>query len=243
MGEVGAQPPLGFWDPLGLLENADQERFDRLREVELKHGRISMLAVLGHVVTTAGVRLPGNIDLDGDKFSDIPTGLAALGAVPPFGLVQVFFFAGFLELFVMKDITRDAEFVGDFRNGYIDFGWDNFTPEEKLPSAVLSSTTAARRSLAFLGLWCTRALTTTPTSSMTFSALPWSSTLVFKRWLERFSPPIGLAVVCFRFRSAPRDRRRGVQSAPGCFCCGQGTGLVLWFKVMSFKTIYDVGSR
>ena len=31
----------------------------------------------------------------------------------------------------MKDITQDAEFVGDFRNGYIDFGWDNFTPEEK----------------------------------------------------------------------------------------------------------------
>ena len=22
---VGAQPPLGFWDPLGLLQNADQE--------------------------------------------------------------------------------------------------------------------------------------------------------------------------------------------------------------------------
>lgn len=31
--EIGAQPPLGFWDPLGLLENADQDRFDRLREV------------------------------------------------------------------------------------------------------------------------------------------------------------------------------------------------------------------
>ena len=100
--EVGAQPPLGFWDPLGLLENADQERFDRLREVELKHGRISMLAVLGHVVTTAGVRLPGNIDVDGDKFADIPTGLAALGAVPPFGLVQIFFFVGFLEVIVTK---------------------------------------------------------------------------------------------------------------------------------------------
>ena len=100
--EVGAQPPLGFWDPLGLLENADQERFDRLREVELKHGRISMLAVLGHVVTTAGVRLPGNIDVDGDKFADIPTGLAALGAVPPFGLVQIFFFVGFLEVNVTK---------------------------------------------------------------------------------------------------------------------------------------------
>jgi hypothetical protein len=151
-GELGAQPPLGFWDPLGLLENADQDRFDRLREVELKHGRVSMLAVLGHVVTTAGVRLPGNIDLDGDKFSDIPTGLAALGAVPPFGLVQIFFFAGFLELFVMKDVTEDAEFVGDFRNGYIDFGWDNFSPEEKAQKRGIELNNGRAAQLGILGL-------------------------------------------------------------------------------------------
>jgi hypothetical protein len=150
--EVGAQPPLGFWDPLGLLENADQERFDRLREVELKHGRISMLAVLGHVVTTAGVRLPGNIDVDGDKFADIPTGLAALGAVPPFGLVQIFFFVGVLELFVMKDITQEAEFVGDFRNGYIDFGWDNFTPEEKASKRGIELNNGRAAQLGILGL-------------------------------------------------------------------------------------------
>ena len=37
---IGAQPPLGFWDPLGLLATADQARFDRLRTVETKHGRI-----------------------------------------------------------------------------------------------------------------------------------------------------------------------------------------------------------
>lgn len=40
--ELGAQPPLGFYDPLGLLENADQDRFDRLREVELKHGQLCL---------------------------------------------------------------------------------------------------------------------------------------------------------------------------------------------------------
>jgi hypothetical protein len=59
--ELGAQPPLGFWDPLNLLKDADQERFDRLRYVEVKHGRISMLAILGHLVTSAGYRLPGKI--------------------------------------------------------------------------------------------------------------------------------------------------------------------------------------
>ena len=41
--ELGVQPPLGFFDPLGLLTNADQERFERLRYVELKHGRICQL--------------------------------------------------------------------------------------------------------------------------------------------------------------------------------------------------------
>eukprot|EP01041_Mallomonas_annulata_P006880 gene6880-biopygen3318 len=50
---LGAQAPLGFWGPLGLLKDADQARFDRLRYVEVKHDRISMLAILGHLVTTA----------------------------------------------------------------------------------------------------------------------------------------------------------------------------------------------
>lgn len=49
--EIGVTPPLGFFDPLGLLDDADQEYFNRLRYVELKHGRIAMLAVIGHLVT------------------------------------------------------------------------------------------------------------------------------------------------------------------------------------------------
>jgi len=150
--EVGAQPPLGCWDPLGLLENADQDRFDRLREVELKHGRVSMLAMAGHLTTSAGYRLPGDIDFDGDSFADIPTGLAALSAVPPFGLVQMFFFVGWLELFVMKDLTGDAEFVGDFRNGYIDFGWDTFDEETKLQKRGIELNNGRAAQMGILGL-------------------------------------------------------------------------------------------
>jgi hypothetical protein len=33
---LGAQPPLGFFDPLGMLNNASEERFERLRYTELK---------------------------------------------------------------------------------------------------------------------------------------------------------------------------------------------------------------
>ncbi|KAL3790400.1 hypothetical protein HJC23_013572 [Cyclotella cryptica] len=103
--ELGAQPPLGFFDPLGLLDGADQERFDRLRYVELKHGRICQLAFLGQITTRAGFRLPGDISYDGTKFSDIGEGWAGSLQVPVAGALQILAFVGFLELAVMKDVT------------------------------------------------------------------------------------------------------------------------------------------
>jgi len=128
--ELGAQPPLGYFDPLGLVADGNESNFERLRYVEIKHGRISMLAVVGYLVTEAGIRLPGNIAVDGTKFADIPSGFAAVSAVPGAGLLQLFAFIGFLEIFVMKDITG-GEFVGDFRNGFIDYGWDTFGEDKK----------------------------------------------------------------------------------------------------------------
>ena len=79
--ELGAQAPLGFWDPLGLLKDADQERFERLRYVEIKHGRISMLAILGHLVTSAGLRFPGDIS-PGITYDSVPAGLKVSGFLP-----------------------------------------------------------------------------------------------------------------------------------------------------------------
>ena len=109
--EIGVQRPLGFWDPLNLLKDADQERFDRLRTVETKHGRISMLAILGHLVTTAGYRLPGNISYD-LKFKDIPTGLKALEAIPFAGVCQIIAFIGLIELGFnsRKEEIEEAQF-------------------------------------------------------------------------------------------------------------------------------------
>jgi hypothetical protein len=95
--EIGAQAPLGFWDPLGLLANADQARFDRLRYVETKHGRIAQLAILGHIVTTAGVRLPGEIAY-GVPFSSVKNGLAAFDTIPAAGIAQIVAFIGLIEL-------------------------------------------------------------------------------------------------------------------------------------------------
>ena len=115
--ELGAQPPLGFCDPLGLLKDADQGRFDRLRFVELKHGRVAMLAVVGHIVTSLGIRFPGAIDVAGDKFSDYPAGLAALSAIPAFGLFQIFVSIGWWDLKVWKQVEGSTP--GDFGIPYL----------------------------------------------------------------------------------------------------------------------------
>eukprot|EP00913_Durusdinium_trenchii_P001875 g1735.t1 len=41
------RPPLGFWDPAGLSSDGDAREFYRRRVVEIKHGRVSMLACTG----------------------------------------------------------------------------------------------------------------------------------------------------------------------------------------------------
>ena len=133
---LGAQAPLGFFDPLGLVSDGNEAKFDRLRYVELKHGRVSMLAVVGYLIEKAGIRLPGAISYDGTTFADIPDGFAALSKIPDAGLFQLFAFIGFLEIFVMKDVTG-GEFVGDFRNGFIDYGWDTFDEETKIQKRAI----------------------------------------------------------------------------------------------------------
>merc|ERR1719287_194082 len=65
-----------------MLNGVDQERFDRLRYVEIKHGRIAMLAVLGHIHTAFGARVPGNIDYSGHSFDSYPNGIAGLSDIP-----------------------------------------------------------------------------------------------------------------------------------------------------------------
>lgn len=120
--ELGVQIPTGYFGGQ-FLKDADQERFDRLREVELKHGRISMLAVTGYLVTAAGIRFPGA--------EDIPDGLAAFPALASTQdgcnvLLQMAFFFGLAEI-VNRPATWagiEGEFPGDYRNGAIDFGWD-----------------------------------------------------------------------------------------------------------------------
>lgn len=147
--EIGAQAPLGYFDPLRICADGNKAQFERLRYVELKHGRIAMLAVVGYLTTYAGVRFPGA--------EDIPAGFAALQNLPTGVWAQMFLTIGVMEAFNRdaSDIWPDApasEFPGDFRNGFLDFGWDKQTDawKEKKRAIELNQGRAAQMGILSL---------------------------------------------------------------------------------------------
>jgi hypothetical protein len=115
-----------------------------------------MLAFLGQVTTRAGLHLPGNIDYSGHAFDSYPNGVAALfgpNSIPTSGLVQMVAAIGVLECAFMRDVPGTGnEFIGDFRNGYIDFGWDTFSEEEKLQKRAVELNNGRAAQLGILGL-------------------------------------------------------------------------------------------
>merc|ERR1712024_403831 len=91
--ELGVQAPVGYWDPLGLGKDGDADVFRRRREVEIKHGRVCMIATIGFMVTSLGYRFPGELSPStGITFAKVPAGLEAISAVPALGWVQWFIF-------------------------------------------------------------------------------------------------------------------------------------------------------
>ena len=68
-GEIGVTPPLGVYDPLKLTSGKNfypKRDYRRYVELEIKHGRISMLACLGVITTEAGIRFPGYLSISQD---------------------------------------------------------------------------------------------------------------------------------------------------------------------------------
>merc|ERR1719323_1977879 len=106
--EVGVQPPIGYWDPLGFSADGDATAFRRRRETELKHGRVSMIACMGYIAPEF-FRFPGELSPTiGISFSDVPNGLQAFSTVPALGWVQMFLFCGLVELGLFRaDESRD----------------------------------------------------------------------------------------------------------------------------------------
>uniref|UniRef100_A0A7S2NMJ7 Uncharacterized protein n=1 Tax=Zooxanthella nutricula TaxID=1333877 RepID=A0A7S2NMJ7_9DINO len=109
-GLIGDQAPLGLWDPLGFSKDGDIEKFKRRREVELKHGRVSMLATIGYIVPEY-YKFPGYLSPStGLKFEDVPNGLKALTAMPAAGIAQFFAFIGFIELSYNKTLGEPGNY-------------------------------------------------------------------------------------------------------------------------------------
>merc|ERR1719207_456629 len=104
----GGTPEGKFWDPLGL--GADESALYRRRCVEIKHGRICMVAFLGMTVGPNELIAPSHALLSPSNdlhFDDIPGGMAALGSVPGAGWAQIIALVGIHEVTVNKqDYTK-----------------------------------------------------------------------------------------------------------------------------------------
>jgi len=114
--ELGVQAPVGFWDPLGLAADGDVDTFNRRRESEIKHGRISMLATMGYITPEITGKLSGSLSWSQKvSFQDVPNGLKAISVVPAAGWIQMILFASFTEVSGISTRT-DVNYAkpGDF---------------------------------------------------------------------------------------------------------------------------------
>jgi len=102
--QLGAQEPLGFWDPLDYCK--DEASFRDYRAKELKHGRLAMMGALGMLVQSV-VQVPG--------MEGVPKSVNAIlegnGMV---GGLAVFAVIGGLEAFVFQQDAQKEP--GNFGN-------------------------------------------------------------------------------------------------------------------------------
>merc|ERR1740123_667033 len=123
--EIGVTAPLGVYDPLRWLDT-EPEAFERRRAVERKHGRVSMAAMVGVIVHNNHITFDGYLSPSANlKFSDVPTGVDGIRAIPTAGLLQILFFFALVELAWMPASKYD----GDYGVGW--FGDNIKNPEEK----------------------------------------------------------------------------------------------------------------
>eukprot|EP00441_Pelagodinium_beii_P024476 CAMPEP_0197660980 /NCGR_PEP_ID=MMETSP1338-20131121/51177_1 /TAXON_ID=43686 ORGANISM="Pelagodinium beii, Strain RCC1491" /NCGR_SAMPLE_ID=MMETSP1338 /ASSEMBLY_ACC=CAM_ASM_000754 /LENGTH=476 /DNA_ID=CAMNT_0043238443 /DNA_START=75 /DNA_END=1501 /DNA_ORIENTATION=- len=119
-GELGVQAPLGYWDPLGLSSDGDLATFQRRRETEIKHGRVSMWAAMGYIAPEY-FRWPGLLAPSSKlEFTDVPNGLAACSKVPSNGWAQVILFCGCVETYWGYDKYTKGGSPGEY-------GWKAIT--------------------------------------------------------------------------------------------------------------------
>jgi light-harvesting complex I chlorophyll a/b binding protein 1 len=114
-GDIGTTKPLGVWDPLNLMTKMP-DKYRRWQEMEIKHGRFSMLAFTHVILTEAGVRWPGYLSIAEDiKFSDMPGGtIASWAALPGLSWLQIVLVVALLDNSVLaQDPSKEPGDVGD----------------------------------------------------------------------------------------------------------------------------------
>merc|ERR1719473_1603395 len=117
-GDIGTSRPLGIWDPLQLIGD-DPVKYRRFQELEIKHGRIAMLASVHVLVTLAGFKWSGYasyLSFPPLKFEDIPSGtLASWAALPQAGWAQIVALVAILDnsIFAQDPDKEPGDVVGD----------------------------------------------------------------------------------------------------------------------------------
>ncbi|KAL9139512.1 Light-harvesting complex [Amphidinium carterae] len=142
--ELGVQAPVGFWDPVGFTADGNVASF-RLWTVELKHGRISMLAAMGYMTPEITGKFPGYLSPSmGLKFADVPNGLAAISKVPAAGWAQIAAYMGAV------DVLGGFQ---DYKTGTPgDYGWKLLTSSDPAEKQVKLAAELANGRLAMVAI-------------------------------------------------------------------------------------------
>merc|ERR1719353_1291895 len=114
-GDLGVLPPLGVYDPLGLIDTRSMGRYEIM---EIKHGRAAMLGFLHVISIEAGIRIPT------EECSAAPAGLlASLEAVPT---------AGWLQIMLTTCMIETGVFLGKSQTG----GYAGVNPSDGIPGDI-----------------------------------------------------------------------------------------------------------
>jgi len=132
--ELAAFPggEMKVWDPMSFSElykvSGNNPDVAFLREAELKHGRLSMLAFAGVLATNGGVHLPGEIWSD----SDWTTAWGSVAAGNPSATVQVLLAIAWVEGVTAKGVFDLWFGITDIREpGDIGFDPLRLMPKDK----------------------------------------------------------------------------------------------------------------
>ena len=135
-GLPGATAPLGFFDPLGFCGGeASESRVRFLREAEVKHGRVAMLAALGflvgenfHPLFGGEINVPSYVAFQATPLQDYWKWVVAVIGLIEIGSVNTLYFPlaiqwrdGKRNVFFRPWQTRESHSPGDL--GFDPLGW------------------------------------------------------------------------------------------------------------------------